>query len=137
MPQHMKPGFLSSEGDPTGETRSIERRARRVQAAKRGAILGLAAGLLVLGGVLVVARQCLPFHISYPPPPWPWYCSDPAYAAIGYLAFPVNLVTNDLARAILLAPLSLALYTLLGALLGSALGWSHSSAPGTYRFLHK
>jgi hypothetical protein len=93
-----------------------------------GAILGLAGGLLVLGGVLAVAGRCLPFHISSTPPPWPWYCSNPAYSALGYLAFPVNLLTNDLARAILLAPLSLALYILLGVLLGLALSLPRSSA---------
>ena len=108
-----------------------ERRARIVRAAKRGAVLGLAAGLLALGGALAVASECLPFYISFPPPPWPWYCSDPAYAAIGYLAFPVNLLTNDLARAILLAPLSLLLYILLGALLGLAVSVSRSSPPGS------
>jgi len=43
---------------------------------------------------------------------------------IGYLAFPINLLTNDLSQAILLAPLSLLLYTILGALLGFALGSS-------------
>jgi len=100
-----------------------------VRAAKRGAVFGLAVGLLALGGVLAVVRQCLPFYISFPLSPWPWYCSNPAYATIGYLAFPVNLLTNDLARAILLTPLPLSLYTLLGALVGLALGASRSSAP--------
>lgn len=125
----MKPGPLSSHGDPIGYTRPAEGRARMVRAARRGAVLGLAGGLLVLGGVLAVAGHCLPFHISSPQPPWPWYCSDPAYSALSYLAFPVNLLTNDLARAVLLAPLSLALYILLGVLLGLALGLAHSSAP--------
>jgi hypothetical protein len=62
--------------------------------------------------------RCLPFRISLPPPPWPWYCSDPAYGLLGYLAFPVNLLTNDLSQVILFAPLSLLVYTLLGALIG-------------------
>jgi hypothetical protein len=80
--------------------------------------------LLVPGGVLAIAGHCLSYRISFPALPWPWYCSDPAYSAIGYLAFPVNLLTNDLARAILLAPLSLLLYILLGVLLGLAFGLS-------------
>lgn len=74
----------------------------------------------------MAAVRCLPFHISFPPQPWPWYCSDPAYRVIGYLAFPVNLLTNDLSQAVLLAPLSLLLYTILGAFLGFALGPSRS-----------
>jgi hypothetical protein len=124
----MKLSTLSSDDDPTRKARPTERPARLGLAAKRGAVLGFAVGLLALGGVLVVVGQCLPFHISFPPPPWPWYCSDPAYVMIGYLAFPVNLFTNDLARAILLAPLSLLLYILLGALVGLALSLSRSSA---------
>ncbi len=91
---------------------------------KRGAILGFLVGLVALAGVLMVAVHCLPFRISFPPQPWPWHCSDPAYHVIGYLAFPINLLTNDLSQAILLAPLSLLLYTILGALLGFALGSS-------------
>ena len=128
MTQQVKPNFLSSDGDPTGKTRPTGHLARMVVAAKRGAVGGLAVGLLALVGVLAVAVHCLPFHISFPLPPWPWYCSDPAYTAIGYLAFPVNVLTNDLARAIPLAPLSLSLYILFGALIGSALGASRSSA---------
>lgn len=85
---------------------------------KRGALVGCGVGAIVLAGVLVAAVRCLPFRIAAPPPPWPWYCSDPAYSAILYLAFPVNLLTNDLAQAILLFPLSLLLYALLGALIG-------------------
>jgi hypothetical protein len=40
---------------------------------------------------------------------------------LGYLAFPVNLLTNDLSRALALAPLSLGIYTILGALIGAGL----------------
>lgn len=89
--------------------------------AKRGAIFGLIVGLVALAGAFVVAVRCLPFHISFPPPPWPWYCSEPAYSLIGYLAFPVNLLTNDLSQAIYFAPLSLLIYALLGAFIGSRL----------------
>jgi len=94
----------------------------------RGAILGLVAGVVALAGGFAVAVQCLPFRISSPPQPWPWYCSDPAYGLIGYLAFPVNLLTNDLSQAVLFAPLSLLIYALLGALIDSGLTRSKSSA---------
>src|SRR5689334_11935939 len=89
--------------------------------AKRGAVLGLVIGLVALAGVFAVAVRCVPFHIASPPPPWPWYCSEPAYSLIGYLAFPVNLLTNDLSQAVLLAPLSLLIYVILGALIGLGL----------------
>ena len=98
--------------------------------AKRGAIIGLVIGLVALLGVFVVTVRCLPFRISSPPPPWPWYCSDPAYRLIGYLAFPVNVLTNDLSRAILFAPLSLLIYTILGGLIGSGLDLLRASSPG-------
>jgi hypothetical protein len=89
--------------------------------AKRGAVVGLVVGLLALTGVFAVAVRCLPFHVSFPPPPWPWYCADPAYGLIRYLAFPVNVLTNDLSQAVLFSPLSLLLYASLGALIGSSL----------------
>ncbi len=99
------------------------------RAARRGALFGLVVGLVALGSVLAVVGQCLPFQISFPPPPWPWYCSDLAYGVIGYLAFPVNLITTDLARAVPLAPLSLLMYVFLGMLVGLALGASRSGSP--------
>lgn len=79
-----------------------------------GAMVGLVVGLLVLSGVLALVLRCLPLRIAPPPTPWPWYCADPAYGVLLYLAFPVNVLTNDLTRGIVLAPLSLALYVLLG-----------------------
>ena len=100
---------------------------RLIRAAGQGAILGLAAGLLALGSVFMAARQCLPFHISLPQPPWPWYCTEPTFSVIGYLAFPVNLLTDDLARAVSLAPASLALYALLGAGIGLVSGMTRFS----------
>jgi hypothetical protein len=96
--------------------------------AMRGAIIGLVAGLVALAGGFAAAVQCLPFHISSPPQPWPWYCSDLAYDLIGYLTFPVNLLTNDLSQAVLFAPLSLLIYALLGALIYSGLARLKSSA---------
>lgn len=95
-------------------------------AVQRGATAGCLVGLIALTGAFVAAVRCLPFYISFPPYPWPWYCSDPAYRLIGYLAFPVHLLTNDLSQTILLAPLSLLLYTVLGALVGFVLGSSRS-----------
>lgn len=96
-------------------------------AAKWGTIAGLITGILALGGVLAVALQCLPLRIAPPATPGPWYCADPAYGAIGYLAFPVNLLTNDLATAIPLAPLSLVVYTLLGMAIGAMAGKARST----------
>ena len=98
--------------------------------AKRGAVIGHAVGLIALACVLAVAVQCLPFRISSPAQPWPWVCSDPAYGIIGYLAFPVNLLTNDLSQAVLFAPLSLLIYAVLGALIGAGLDRARSSPPG-------
>lgn len=89
----------------------------------RGAAAGLVVGVLTAGLVLAVVWRCLPFYITYPPSPWPWYCTEPAYPLIGFLAFPVNLLTGDLAQAIPLAPLSLLFYTVAGAMIGLALGW--------------
>jgi ABC-type Na+ efflux pump permease subunit len=98
--------------------------------AKKGAVLGLVTGLVALLGVFEVSVRCLPFHISVPTHPWPWYCSDPAYGIIVYLAFPVNLLTNDLSQAVRFVPLSLLLYTVLGAFIGSRLESPRSSLPG-------
>lgn len=96
-------------------------------ATKRGAIAGLVVGILILGGVLAIAAQCLPLRIAPPAAPGPWYCADPAYSAIGYLAFPVNLLTNDLATAIPLAPLSLITYALIGMAIGAMAGKARST----------
>lgn len=92
---------------------------------KHGAVIGLLVGLPVLIGLLVISLQCLPYRISSPPQPWPWACSDPVYGLLGYLAFPVNLLTNELSQAILLAPLSLGIYTIMGALIGAGLHQTH------------
>ena len=86
---------------------------------RRGALIGFIVGLGALSGALAVSIGCLSYRISFPPPPLPWYCTDPVNGWLGYLAFPVNVLTNDLSRAILLAPLSLVMYVVLGALLGT------------------
>ncbi|MCS7040537.1 MAG: hypothetical protein RMN24_14145 [Anaerolineae bacterium] len=82
-----------------------------------GAVVGLVVGVFLLSGVLALVVRCLPLRIARPPSPWPWYCADPAYGVLLYLAFPVNVLTNDLARGVVLAPLSLAMYMLLGLLI--------------------
>ena len=103
-----------------------------VRTAKRGAIIGCVVGLVALGGVFAVVGYCLPFRISFPPQPWPWYCSDPAYGLIGYLAFPMNVLTTDLSQAVGFAPLSLVIYTILGALMGLGIDSSRSSSADVY-----
>jgi len=90
----------------------------------RGATIGLVAGLIALAGSFAVASQCLPVRIASLPQPWPWYCADPAYSLMGYVAFPVNLLTNDLSQAVYLAPISLVIYVLVGALLELGLAGS-------------
>lgn len=94
---------------------------QRPGGVKSGALLGLIVGLIVLGGVFVVATACLPLHISSLPQPWPWYCVAPANTIIAFLAFPVNLLTDDLSQAVYLAPIALVLYTLAGALIGAGM----------------
>jgi hypothetical protein len=85
---------------------------------KQGALIGLMVGLIALAIALLLAIQCLPFRIAALQPA-PWYCTDPAYVLFGYLAFPANVLTNDLSRAIWFAPLSLLLYVGVGAFIGS------------------
>jgi hypothetical protein len=99
-----------------------------IRRAITGALIGGAIGLLVLAAVFGVAVHCLPYRISSPTQPWPAFCADPAYSLITYLAFPVNVISNDLSEAIYLAPLSLLTYATLGALIGSAFGASCSRA---------
>ena len=89
--------------------------------ARRGALIGFLVGSAVLIGLLAMSVECLPYRLSFLPQPWPWFCSDPAYGLLGYLAFPANVLTNDLSRAIIYAPLSLAIYVLLGGLIGYVL----------------
>ena len=117
---------LSIPGAPVEEALDLPHRRR---AAITGALLGLLAGSVALMGVLAVAAGCLPYRISSPAHPWPPLCSDPAYRVITYLSFPVNLLSNDLSTAMLLAPLSLLMYAILGALIGSALEASRTSSP--------
>lgn len=118
----------SSDGGLPRKPQPLQSRSPFIRrAAGRGALIGLAAGLAALTGVLLVVRQCLPFYIAYPPSPWPWYCTQPVYGVIGFLAFPVNLLTDDLAQAVVLAPLSLMMYLLAGAVIGGGIGWLGSS----------
>lgn len=118
----------SSDGGLPRESLPLKTRSIRIRrAAEQGALIGLAVGLAALAGVLLVVQQCLPFYIAYPPSPWPWYCTQPFYGVIGFLVFPVNLLTDDLARAVVLAPLALMMYLLVGAVIGGGIGWLRSS----------
>jgi hypothetical protein len=81
-----------------------------------GATAGFVFGLLALVLVLKLAVWCLPFLISGQIVARPAVCTDPVYSVLIYLAFPVNLITHDLTEAMLLSPLSLLFYTLVGAL---------------------
>jgi len=119
-----------NELKPTNAPHRTGIRPVLARAIQWGAAGGLAAGLLALGAVFGVAQRCLPFQISQPPQPWPWVCSGRFFGAIGYLAFPVNLLTNELGRAALLAPLALILYSLVGALVGLVIGLIRTSAMG-------
>ncbi len=82
-----------------------------------GAVAGLGVGVVILAGVLGLAVRCLPWRIAMPPSPWPWYCADPVYPVLLYLAFPVNLLTDDLTRGVMLAPLALVLYMVGGIII--------------------
>lgn len=84
---------------------------------KKGALLGLAVGIAVLAGVFAFALACLPHRLSVLPRPWT--CTDPVYGVVLFLAFPVNLLTDDLSRAVVFAPLSLAIYAAIGGLAAS------------------
>ena len=119
-----------NEIKPTHALRRSGTRHSLARAILWGAAGGLAAGLLALGLVFGVALGCLPFHISQPAQPWPWICSGRVFGAIGYLAFPVNLLTDELGRAVTMAPLALVLYSLVGALVGWLAGSIRTSARG-------
>ncbi|TFG65799.1 MAG: hypothetical protein E4H27_10505 [Anaerolineales bacterium] len=86
---------------------------------KKGAMLGFVIGLVINAVVFAVALSCFSIRLSSQTQPWAWYCSDPAFNIIGYFAFPVNLLTNDLSKAVLLSPVSLLVYTIVGGLIGS------------------
>lgn len=92
-----------------------------------GALGGLFVGFLTLAAVLAVSVECHPYRISLPSQPWPVLCSEPVYGLITYLAFPVNLISNDLSKAVLLSPLSLSVYVLVGVLIASTLKPSRQS----------
>jgi hypothetical protein len=87
--------------------------------------MSLSLGLVALTSVLAISVQCLPYRITSPSPPW-----YPAYGMLDYLAFPVNVLTNELSQGVVLAPLSLVMNMILGALSGSALSTSRPSISG-------
>ncbi len=86
---------------------------------KKGAMIGFVIGLVINAVVFGVALSCFSIRLSSQQQPWSWYCSDPAFNIIGYFAFPVNLLTNDLSRAVLLSPISWLVYAIVGGLIGS------------------
>ena len=81
----------------------------------KGALYGLVVGVVANAIVFLVTIQCLPYRISELVAPA--YCTGTLYQVIGYLSFPVNILTNDLAAAPAYALVSLALYALLGAII--------------------
>jgi hypothetical protein len=87
-------------------------------AIRRGALLGALVGAVALLKLYFVSTTCLQYFISQPTTPWPWYCVQANYDALSYFSFPLNVLTNDLAQAVYLFPLTLAFYALLGALIG-------------------
>jgi hypothetical protein len=88
------------------------------RAVASGALVGCFVGMLGLALALAAAWRCLPYRIAFPPEPWPWVCTAPAFEAVTFLAFPVNLLTDDLSRAVFLSPLTLLTYAALGAVIG-------------------
>lgn len=87
-----------------------------------GALSGAVVGVLVLVVMYLVTGTCLPYLIAEPTTLWPWYCARPTYGLLTYLTFPINVLTNDLASAAKLAPLTLLFYAVIGALLGRCFG---------------
>ena len=82
----------------------------------KGAIWGFSVGAVILLLLFLAFLSCLPYRISFPPTGSPWYCADFFYQTFGYLAFPVNLLTNDLSKVVYFAPFSLMFYALIGFL---------------------
>jgi hypothetical protein len=84
-------------------------------------------GCSLLRGSLRLPGNACPS--GYPSHRNPGRGTAPAYGLISYLAFPVPLLTNDLARAIVFAPLSLLIYVALGTLIGSVIHSARSASP--------
>lgn len=87
----------------------------------RGGVYGLGIGALVLLIAYFTAANCLP-HIIAQSANAPALCATDTYRAIMRLTFPLNLLTNDVARAANLFWTTLLFYTFLGALLGRVVG---------------
>ncbi len=87
----------------------------------RGGVYGLGIGALVLLVAYFTAANCLPYIISQSASA-PALCAADTYQLIMRLTFPLNLLTNDVARAANLFWTTLLFYTFLGALLGRFIG---------------
>jgi hypothetical protein len=86
----------------------------------KGAKSGLIVGVLVCVIAYIVAIACLPSQISASAAPF--YCSDYIMNVIKVLTYPISFFTNDLATAPSYAVLTLAFYTVLGAIIGNLIG---------------
>ncbi len=86
----------------------------------KGAKWGLVVGVLVCIVAYIVTIACLPAQLSGAVAPA--YCSDSIMNAIKALTYPISLFTNDLATAPSYAILTLAFYTVLGAIIGTMVG---------------
>ena len=86
----------------------------------KGAKWGFIVGVLVCVVAYIVAIACLPVQLSGGAAPA--YCSDSILNAIKVLTYPISFFTNDLATAPSYAALTLAFYTVLGAIIGILIG---------------
>lgn len=89
----------------------------------KGAKWGLIVGVLVCVVAYIVAIACLPAQLSGAVTPA--YCGDSIMNVIKVLTYPISLFTNDLATAPSYAVLTLAFYTVLGAIIGILIGRKH------------
>jgi hypothetical protein len=86
----------------------------------KGAKWGLIVGVLVCVVAYIVSIACLPAELSGAVAPA--HCSDSIMNVIKVLTYPISLFTNDLATAPSYAILTLAFYTVLGAIIGILIG---------------
>ncbi len=82
----------------------------------KGARAGFIIGIVVCVAAYILALICLPSQISASGTPA--YCSESVMSVLKVLTYPVSNFTNDLATAPYYAMYTIALYTILGALIG-------------------
>lgn len=85
----------------------------------KGARAGFIIGIVVCVVAYILAIVCLPSQISATAAPG--YCGDSVMSVLKVLTYPVSYFTNDLASAPFYAIYTIALYTVLGALIGLVL----------------